>query len=183
MQLTDTFIKHDLFIKRFLKNYLKRDQDIEDITQEVFIRAMHASDQKNEISQPKAFLFTIAKNLALNEIARKSNQTTDYIEDCMPEMENYGCNGLEFEFDKRQRMEIYQEALGLLSEKCKQVFLLRKVYSFSHKEIAQELGISISSVEKYLREAILVCKRHLETYENKQTFKRSYYQADPVSSL
>lgn len=175
IELSHTFIENNLFIKRFLKRFLDREQDIEDVTQEVYIRAMRASDKKTTITQPKAFLFTIAKNLALNEISKKSNKATDYVEESLAEVGHVVGESMDSLFEKQERMEIYSEALSQLSEKCRQVFLLRKVYAFSHGEIAEQLDISVSSVEKYLRDAIVTCHQYLKTYEDKKSFARSYY--------
>ena len=42
-----------------------------------------------------------------------------------------------------------------LPEKTKRVYILRKVYGLKHKEIAEKMDISLSSVEKHLKAAIL----------------------------
>ena len=58
------FQLHQLALKRFISKYLNNAQDIEDVTQEAFMRA-----------------YSIAKNVAISQLRTKSRQITDYIED------------------------------------------------------------------------------------------------------
>ncbi|WP_017446739.1 RNA polymerase sigma factor [Gayadomonas joobiniege] len=173
--VTSTFIEHNQFMKKFLARFLKCEQDIEDVVQEVYIRAVSAENERNKagqsIDQPKAFLFTIAKNLALNELNRKSRQATDYIEDCMPSYAEQQSESLESEHDAELSLGTYCEAVAALPEKCRKVYLLRKVHGLPHKEIAKQLDISLSSVEKYLKLGIVSCHAALKEQPNSRTKK------------
>ena len=62
--ITAAFLEHSGFLKKFLAGFLPAQQDIEDVAQETYLRAFIA-EQREEIEQPKAFLFRVAKNLAL----------------------------------------------------------------------------------------------------------------------
>ena len=48
----------------------------------------------------------------------------------------------------RQELRLLEEAIAQLPEGCRNVLLLRKVELLSHREIADRLGIAISTVEK-----------------------------------
>lgn len=166
LKLTDSFLEHHLNIHKYLRRYLHKEQDIEDIIQEVYIKAVHAAERKNhEISQPKAFLFTIAKNLALNELTKKANRITRFIDELSEETVTNSSASVESEYEKNEKFCIYARAVSELPEKCRQVYLLRKVYAFSHKEIAAQVGISVSCVEKYLSDGIKSCKQYVKRYE------------------
>jgi len=67
--ISKVFIENNTSLKKFLTRFLKSEHDIEDLVQEVYIKA-HIAGSKQEIRQPKGFLFSIAKNLALNELNR-----------------------------------------------------------------------------------------------------------------
>ena len=71
-RISQAFIEHNSFLKKFLKRFLQREQDIEDVVQEAYLKAYSAEQDRGGIEQPKAFLFSIAKNLAINELTRKS---------------------------------------------------------------------------------------------------------------
>lgn len=165
--LTKSFIENNRFLKRFVSRFLSGQQDIEDVVQETYLRAYSASSDR-DIEQPKAFLFRIAKNIALNELTRKSRQITDYIEDCSPSsVIDHGVS-VEEEIQARQTLGIYCEALATLPEKCRKVYLLRKVHGLSHQEIAERMELTVSSVEKYLTRGMLHCKAYMEKSEQPQ---------------
>ncbi len=61
-------VNHD-FLKRFLARFFSDYQDIEDVAQEAYLRA-YVAEQQKEIEQPKAYLFRIARNLALTQLKK-----------------------------------------------------------------------------------------------------------------
>lgn len=159
--VSKTFLRHHRFLKRFLSKFLQSEQDIEDVAQEAFLKAYDAEQDKGSIDQPKAFLFSIAKNLALNELARKSRQMTDYIEDCQAQLPGLIGNSVESEIQANASLGLYCEAVASLPERCRHVYLLRKVQGLSHKEIASRLGVSLSTVEKHIRVGSLSCRDYI----------------------
>lgn len=148
------FVANSDFLKRFLGRFFSDRQDIEDVAQEAYLRA-YVAEQKKEIEQPKAFLFRIARNLALTQLTRKSKQITDFIEDSGDSTVIDSGAAVDSEVEAEQSFGLYCEAVAALPEKCRQVFLLRKVHGLPHKEIAERMLISVSSVEKYLRRGVL----------------------------
>lgn len=158
------FLENDTFIKRFLARFFSNNQDIEDVAQEAYLRA-YVAEQQKEIEQPKAFLFRIAKNVALTQLTKKSKKITDYLEECGPlEVIEYGA-AADSEAEAEESLGLYCEAVAALPEKCRQVFLLRKVHGLAHKEIAEHMSLSVSSVEKYLLRGILECRTFVEERE------------------
>ena len=66
------FLENEKALRAYLGRFLTRAQDIEDVTQEAFVKTF-AADAKTDIRAPKTFLFTVAKHTALNEVAKKAN--------------------------------------------------------------------------------------------------------------
>ena len=164
--VTAAFLLNRKFIQKFLTRFFYEEQDIEDVTQETFLRAYAAEKQKSAgIDHPKAYLFRIAKNIALTRLTQKSNQITSYIEDLGDSSVINRLENAADEAEARETLGIYCEAVASLPEKCRQVFLFRKVHGLSHKEIAEHMSLSVSSVEKYLRTGILTCRDYLRERE------------------
>lgn len=134
--------------------------DIEDIAQEAFLRA-YAVEHNRAIEQPKSFLFRIAKHVALTQLTRKSRQITDYIEDSDPSLVIQTEHSAEDEISARQMLGLHVEAVAELAPQCRQVYLLRKVHGLSHKQIGDQLGIAVSTVEKHLMKAVEQCDRYI----------------------
>jgi len=162
--VTPAFVKEQSFLKRFLTRFLSNSHDIEDVVQDSYLQALCA-EQSQEIHSPKAFLFRIARNEALKALRKKSRRVTDYIE----ELDDF--DAPEFETDVEDQ-SIAKERLGLfcqsaleMTPRCRKVFLMCKVYGFSYKEIAEQLGISVSGVEKHVAKGLEICNAYVEKAE------------------
>ena len=155
------FLENNIFLKKFLKGFLYQDQDIEDVVQETYIKACNA-ERKKDIEHPKAYLFSIAKNLALNELGRKSRKMTDFIEECEAANMAEPSESLEEHLQAEESVTHYCNAVSQLPERCRRVYLLRKVHGLSHKEIAACLDISLSAVAKHLSKGMLSCQKYIE---------------------
>jgi RNA polymerase sigma-70 factor (ECF subfamily) len=158
------FLEHNSFLKKFLARFFPEQHDIEDVAQEAYLRA-YVAEQSKEIEQPKAYLFRAAKNIALTKLTKKSRQITDYIVDLSDSVVIGSEATTEDEVEAEQTLGIYCEAVAALPEKCRQVYLLRKVHGLSHREIAERMELSISSVEKYLLKGVLACRSYVQKRE------------------
>ena len=169
--ISSAFLEHSSLLKRFLTRYFSRPQDIEDVVQEVYIRAYKSEKDAVEIEQPKAFLFRVARNLALNELRRKSRYIEDSIDVAESHTAGYVTATLEEELQAREHLGLYCEAIASLPEQCRRVCLLRKVHGLKHQQIAERLQLSLSSVEKHLRRGALACDAYIQEREEGGTHK------------
>ena len=161
VNILNAFQLHQLSLKRFIGRYLNNAQDIEDVTQEAFLRAYKA-ERSTEVRQPKSFLFRIAKNVAISQLRTKSRRITDYIEDQASDDVLMSEWSTEDEVMAEEKLGIHCEAVAALPPKCRRVYLLRKVYGMSHKQIAEKLQISTSTVEKHLLKGVEACDRFIQ---------------------
>lgn len=173
--------KNSIVLKNYLFKYLHNFHDVEDVAQEAFLKA-YGEEKKTVIAQPKSFLFRIAKNIAISKLRLKSRQITDYIN--IPEdSDALVGDSLEDEAIARQKLGAHCEAVATLPTKCRRVYLLRKVYGFSHKEIAQHLSISVSTVEKHLIKGIALCDAYLRQQDQPEecgASSRSGLEQEPL---
>ena len=159
--ISRVFVENNTFLKNYLRKLLSSEEDIEDITQEAFIKASVA-EKTTDIKYPKSFLFRVARNLALDEIGRKSRQMTTYIEDAIASIPIEKTPTIESEVEAQESIELYFNALENLSDKCRQIFILRKVYGLKHREIAKKMNVTVSNVEKQLKIAVMFCAKYSE---------------------
>ncbi|MEQ8507588.1 MAG: RNA polymerase sigma factor [Rhodospirillaceae bacterium] len=153
-----SFIENEAALRRFLSRFLSRRHQIEDIAQETFLQAF-AAESKSDIRAPKAYLFRVAKNLALNSLARKSFSDTDYIEDFADSevLTDDGQISVEDEVSARQQLVIVSQAIMTLPKQCRRAFVMRKMEGLSYKEIAHRLSLSESTVEKQVATGLSKC--------------------------
>ncbi|HEY0281915.1 MAG TPA: RNA polymerase sigma factor [Rhizomicrobium sp.] len=172
--ILEAYLENEAAIKRFLKRFIKRSEDIDDLAQETFIRAF-AAESAQTVKFPKAFLFRIARNLALNEREKCSNAKTDSLEDFADQavLEDHSEAAPDDKMEFRERVRLLAQAVASLPPQCSKVFLLRKVYGYSYKSIAYRLNISVSTAEKHVALGLLRCSEYL---------RRQGYDIDTKSS-
>lgn len=170
--VSTAFLENYDFLKRFLARFFPASQDIEDVAQEAYLRA-YVAEQQKVIEQPKAYLFRIAKNLALTKLTKKSEKITDYIEECGASLVIECGPAADIEVEAQESLGLYCDAVAALPEKCRQVFLLRKVHGLAHKEIAERMSLSVSSVEKYLLRGVLECRAFMLDHDGRVPSRKS----------
>ena len=185
--ISRTFLENSGFLKKFLGRFLSERQDIEDVVQETYLRAYNAEQQSvganKVIEYPKAFLFQIAKNIALTELSKKSRRITDYIEDVELSLVLDSGATTEQELEAQEHINIICEAVTTMPERRQRIYLMRKVHGASHQAIADSFGISISAVEKHLLKAMLTCRDHInEREQTMHTESRPVVKASDKSS-
>ncbi|MDZ4730438.1 MAG: RNA polymerase sigma factor [Xanthomonadales bacterium] len=153
-----SFLSNESALKRYLSRFFSRAQDIEDVVQETFLKAFVA-EIKTEVHYPKAFLFKVAKHIALHEIEKKVNATTDYVADIndtrfVNESHEVGADEA---LELKRKLFVFSKALAALPPKCRQVFYMRKVEGLQVKEIARVLQMTVSGVEKHVATGLVKC--------------------------
>ena len=159
--LVTTFLGVESELKQYLMRYFISKHDVEDAVQETFIRAFKAGESQI-IRSPKSFLFKVAKNLALSELARKSNQLTKCLGDLQELRVLDNRAPVEDIVEIQQRLEAFYKIAGSLPPQCQRVIVMRKVFGFSHKEISKRMNISVKTVENHLTRALQLCVQPLE---------------------
>jgi len=136
----------------FSKSFLKLEQGIDDILQEVFIRIWH---NRKKISDPgtfNSFIFTITRNLLLNELRSRLNQNNLKEEIRRLSIAQEYTNSGEPDYnDFKNRID---QIISELPERQKEVFILSRTEGLSHKEIARKLEITTKTVEYHISLAI-----------------------------
>lgn len=134
-------------------------QDADDLTSETFARAW-VGRQKIRTETVKAYLFTIARNLYLNQkrtASRKAELSLDYVDP------NPGPDHL---VESRLELARAMEAIQILSEVDRTAFLLRVQHELPYEEIARILELPLTTVKvKVHRARLKLAEAHLEKEE------------------
>ncbi|MFT6899010.1 MAG: RNA polymerase sigma factor (sigma-70 family) [Paraglaciecola sp.] len=136
-------------------------KEIEDIVQETYVRICQLG-QHQTIEQPKSFLMKTARNLAFDHLKRSETRLAQGVED----EDEFSCyetasDGTFDQVANREEFSYFCEAVRQLPTQCRRVFVLKKVYGYSQKEIASELNISQSTVEKHISVGLRQCTGYM----------------------
>ncbi|GLS25559.1 RNA polymerase sigma factor [Marinibactrum halimedae] len=160
--LENMFSNHLQGLIRFLSRKVKNPEDAEDIAHNAFIRIQRLANS-GDLENPKAYLYQTAANLAIDQMRReKLHQNYLQGENCdhLPPEESSQADNLSPErlLAAKQQLQSIENALNQLPTKCKQAFMLHRVKGLSYSDIAKDMGVSVSSVEKYILQALKHCR-------------------------
>ncbi len=162
--LEQTYFKCRSHLVRVIASIVKSD-DVEDIVQDTFIKSYEAG-LKREIKFERTYMLKTARNLALNHVARACEQKNQSLDDLENLPSDLTSKSLESQVESKERFLNFCRATNTLSVEVKRVFLLKKVYGMSQKDIADHIGLSESTVEKHVAKGLLQCSLYLQQIVN-----------------
>lgn len=141
------------------------EEQAKDIVQEVFFKLWE--DHSIKISSSlNGFLFRAVQNKCLQHIekqkVRDSYQQSANIRLKEEELHFYSSGASSL--IQQELQEQLEAAIGKLPTKCREVFELSRFHSKKNKEIADELGINIKTVEKHISKALSQIRAEIKDY-------------------
>lgn len=144
----------DELLRRYVRRKAPTDADREDIVQDVYMR-LARMPSLNGIRDLRAFAMHAAKNL-LRDRSRRARKRAQVLDESGAE-EMFDMADLSTEpslvFESDETLHEAARVLGSLKAGTRQAFLRYRLDAWPHADIASEMGISISMVEKHLRAA------------------------------
>jgi len=144
-------------LKRFFRSYRLNAADVDDLTQDVFVRLTGPGAQTN-LRKPEAFVFTLARNLVRDRARRLHTRAA-------ARSINVDDAGLTCEqptpdqsLEMAQQLAHVEQALASLKPRTCEAFLLHRVHGESYADIAAQMNISVSMVEKHIMSAMLALR-------------------------
>jgi RNA polymerase sigma factor (sigma-70 family) len=130
--------------------------DQDDIVQDTYARLLRAR-ASGTIRHPKAFLFTTARNSALDFFRRKRTVALDDITHFDESSVLVDRPDVVAQVSREQELDILAEAVRALPDRCRQVIMLRYLDGLAYKEIAVQLNISTETVKTQLAKGMRRC--------------------------
>lgn len=125
-----------------------------DIVHETYLRVA-VMPGAEAIGNPKAFVYTVAGNLALDHLRAKQSHGKYVVQKSVEDREHPQAPSPEVELEGRERLHRLMQAVDELPPRCREVFVLRRFENLHQAQIAERLGISRNMVEKHMRRALL----------------------------
>lgn len=152
---------HDGQLKAYLRGEFPRvRENVEDVVQESYLRIWKAKTT-HEITSAKAFLFRIARNLALNLIRSENRSPIGQEGD----IATYGVldespNAAEV-LSAQETADLLADALLTLPARTRTIFLLHKIDGLTQVEVAEKLGLTRKIVEHQVERGLRLCNEYL----------------------
>jgi len=146
-------------LRRHLARILGNPTEAQDIAHDAYLRVYPVMEEK-AAEKPEALLYTTARRLAFNRLKRR--RIAPFADGLLePERTVSPTPGVVQQVMARQELQQLEQAIAQLPEGCRAVLLLRKIELLSHQEIADRLGIAISTVEKQHARALRLLRGSL----------------------
>jgi RNA polymerase sigma-70 factor (ECF subfamily) len=166
--LEELFSAHGKSLQRFLSRKLGNADEAEEIAQEALLRIHRlTSEQPDGLDNARAFLFQVASNMAVDQLRRRNlhqryaqEEGSRNLDPATLEDEGSSQSPEEIVAAREQLAAIYH-AIETMPSNWREAFLLHRVRGLSYQAIAREMGVSVSSVEKYILEALKHCRKDL----------------------
>ena len=130
--------------------------DVDDIVSETCARVLQARGL-GAISSTRALLFTTARHLAIDAVRRQRVVKFEPITEETPSSVLADETDVAATINKQQELELLTRAIQTLPDRCRRIFTLRTAYGLSQQQIAEELKVSLSTVEKQMALGVKLC--------------------------
>lgn len=157
-------------VKYFARDYVLSDEEAENIAQDVFLEFYQKREELDFHINLVAYLFTSVKNKCIDYLRRRL-------------MEQEAAVKMQEEFDLSFRMkfdsleafnieglsednikDIIEKALDTLPERCREIFVMSKIEGKKQKEIAEELNVSVKTIESQMTIAYKKLREELKNH-------------------
>ena len=147
---------------RFDKEYVLFDEDAENIVQDVFLLLWEKREVLDIQISLVSYLFALVKNKSLDYLRHKVI-ADEYKQELSAKLT--ALELLNYSFTSDEEIEqILMTAINKLPERCRQVFLKSRIEGKKNREIANELNLTVSTVENQMTIALRKLRVELKDY-------------------
>lgn len=158
-RFNQVFLTQRVVLLRTLQRMVNNHSTAEDLLQETYLRVTRALSER-PIDHLEPFVFQTARNLALDHLRARRIQSRTLQEDVPLDVLQSVASPVTTPEDAahaEQLLEHLSVSLGQLSARQQQIFILSRLHGCSYQEIADQLQVSLSTVQKELKLIMAIC--------------------------
>ena len=168
-QLEQLFRMHYRSLCIVAKNIVGDSAAAEDVVQDMFLKIWKKKNQLNINSELKAYIFRSTVNTALNYLD-KNKRSLSFENNKIAELPGTGIEDKD-PLVQSELEELIHQTIQDLPPKCRQIFIMSRFEDMKYAEIANQLGISIKTVENQMGKALSRVREKLQPHYNKRGSK------------
>lgn len=153
---------HDYYnpLVQYAVTLLKDADDAEDIVQQVFVSFWEKYDSIEIHTSERAMLYKAVYNACLNKIKFRKVRTT-FAQEYTPDVENH--TAVE-ELQAKELQHTINAAIENMPEQCGKIFKMSRFEQLKYQEIADQLGLSVKTVENQMGKALKLVRESLKVF-------------------
>jgi RNA polymerase sigma-70 factor, ECF subfamily len=146
------FNKYYLELCKLAFKYVGRTEIAEDLVQDVFINIWNKKQDLSHIDKTKSYLTASVVNTSINFISSKFSRQ-NFVEESLLQNEASDSNQ-HHQMVNLELQQLIKLSIEQLPDKCRVIFTLSRYSAMSYKEIAEELNISVKTIETQISIAL-----------------------------
>jgi RNA polymerase sigma-70 factor (ECF subfamily) len=151
----------------FVFHYLNNEEAAKDVVQDVFSEVWIKHEALEGVQNLSSWMFTLAKNISLKKIdhLKVARKHADYLKYRQLDIVQGSLNELNISPGVFEEInEIIGKTLKTLPAQTRKIFEMSRFENKQNKEIAQELNVSLKSVEAHITKSLKVFRKALQNY-------------------
>lgn len=168
IQFEKAYINYYARMIRFAQEYVIREEDAENIVHDIFTEIWEKKIDFPAQQNFSSYVFVMLKNKCIDFLRRKATER-----EIITQIQDEYMQLLKLKFESLEALNnkllaepdidsTIQKAIESLPEKCRQIFVMNKIEGKKQKNIAEELNISINTVESQMAIAYKKLKEELK---------------------
>jgi len=144
---------------------LRREEDAEDVTQEVLVKLWQNADDIAP-DRARAWVMRVTRNAVIDTVRRRRTRASVIAEEVDAEMAaNYAAAGAVTDtvVENRELREALEDALSAMDEPYRTIIVMREIQEMSYQEIAGALEMPLGTVKVYLHRGRRMLREALGT--------------------
>lgn len=155
LALADLYVQHHGWLRAWLQRRLGHAGDAADFAHDTYLRVIESRTAVASLTEPRAFLTTVAKRVVANHMRHRAVAQA-YLDSIAHLPEPLAPSPEARALALEALMEL-DRLLDGLPPKVRTAFLWSQLDGLSYAEIAQRMGVSLSSVKQYMARALRQC--------------------------
>ena len=170
MNFSEIYITCYSKLIRCATDFVVNKEDAENIIQDVFVGLWERKDSLECIENMNAYLYKLTRNRCLDHLKHKISQEkyvahTQFSFEQEFSLKLQSLENFDVDIASEEKMEkIIMDAINTLPKKCREIFLLNRYEGLKYKEISEQLGLSVNTVETQMGIALKKLREKLKIY-------------------
>ncbi len=154
-------------VKFFIQHYLHDTAEAEDLAQETFASLWTNRDRIDPSRNIRSFLFTIARNRALNHLTMLRTRMTDPLEKSAVNLsiESLSSEHMISRIDALDMKRIIDLVYEKMPELTRKIFVMNRDENMTYEEIAESTGLTVKKVEYNMVKALKQFRNKLSIFK------------------
>lgn len=167
------FVRYYRELLKFLHRSVNDSDVAADLAQESVARVLAVQQSGQAVAEPRALLYRTARNLVIDQHRRDSVRGQSVALDDEAAVQPYltapQAHEPETAAISAQHTQALLSVIGALPLRCREAFILHKFDGLPQAEVARQMGISLTMVERHIKTALLACRRCQDGDATKET--------------